>query len=613
MTSQKKLIPGFLSLAFAVIFSVAFVSCGKEPVMPDGPAHEEPAPEQPKDTVSADGIESFANPAEGRVISPSGETLTCVLFAEAAYEAELVVLSGGEDWVEISKGASGEKGRNNIRIVFAKNESETERTAELFVTVDGYEKVSVAEFVQNPDGVTAAIEQNRTLNGYMHEILLKDYLWADSYAGLDVDLDMDYTDFLSHHLMQLGDVNIEDGGIYRANTDSPGKRFVYSNIQEVPVYTKAIETGGLGLGPIFASQLTPDGLMGLSIGYVHQGSPAYEAGLKRGDTIYKVNGTALSASSRNYQTYMNELYYSPSGTYTLEFIRDADFNSAFSVTVTTGTYIYNPVLYSAVLTKDAHNIGYLVLENFDLNCQEFVVDIIDQFAAQNITDLILDLRFNPGGAVAQSRYLTSAIAGTAHLDDTFVKVKFRDGKTQDWKFRGGPDDQDNLGIASDLGLERLYVIGSYGTASASELVINSLRGIDFPVYLYGGRTEGKNVGMTTTQTTYNGRNYLFSPITFRVANAKDFGDYPDGFAPDVMVNNQNSSYSDDADNLFPYSFGDWGDMNFNIALRYAYEDILGINRAGSVVTRSDSGAPVPVGHTGIKQQQHGRFGNVIYR
>ena len=89
--------------------------------MPDGPAHEEPAPEQPKDTVSADGIESFANPAEGRVISPSGETLTCVLFAEAAYEAELVALSGGEDWVGISKGASGEKGRNNIRIVFAKN------------------------------------------------------------------------------------------------------------------------------------------------------------------------------------------------------------------------------------------------------------------------------------------------------------------------------------------------------------------------------------------------------------------------------------------------------------------------------------------------------------
>ena len=73
---------------------------------------------------------------------------------------------------------------------------------------------------------------------------------------------------------------------------------------------------------------------------------------------------------------------------------------------------------------------YLVLENFDLNCQEFVVDIINQFAEQNITDLILDLRFNSGGAVAQNRYLTSAIAGTAHLDDIFVNVEFRGGKPE---------------------------------------------------------------------------------------------------------------------------------------------------------------------------------------
>ena len=350
--------------------------------------------------------------------------------------------------------------------------------------------------------------------------------------------------------------------------------------------------------------------MGLSIAYVHQGSPAYAAGMKRGDTIFKVNGVTLT--SANYQSYMTQLYYSPSGTYTFDFVRDADLETAYTAEVTAGSYIYNPVLYSAVLTEGAHKIGYLVLENFDLNCQEFITDIVDQLASNAITDLILDLRFNPGGAVAQSRYLTSAIAGTAHLDDTFVKVTFRDGKTQDWKFRGGPNDQDGLGIAPDLGLDRLYVIGSYGTASASELVINSLKGIDFPVYIYGGRTEGKNVGMTTTQTSYKGRTYLFSPITFRVANAKGFGDYPDGFPADVVVNNQNDSYADDKDNLFPYSFGDWGSMGFNVALRYAYEDIIGVSHSNAPATRSASFEPIPFGHTGLKQPQHGRFGNIIY-
>lgn len=590
--------------SFAVLFCLLMTfGCGE-----DGPI-DDPVQDPSNNVSTQDGIESFSNPADGRVITPAGETITCVAFTSAAYTAELILHSGDGEWAVMTKGDSGQKGRNNIRIVFEENVTEAERKAELFISVEGFQRKSVAVFTQNPSGVTAAIEQNRFLNTYMHEILLEDYLWADEYSKLDVDLEMDYNQFLNAHLMSLGDVNIEDGGRYRANSSNPGERFIYSNIQELAA-TKAIETGGLGFGPIFASQITEDGIIGLSISYVHQGSPAYAAGMRRGDTIFKVNGITLTSS--NYQNYMNQLYYSPSGTYTFEFIRDADMQMSYGAEVTAADYIYNPVLYSAVLVEGNHKIGYLVLENFDLNCQEFVEDIINQFADNAITDLILDLRFNPGGAVAQSRYLTSAIAGASHLDDIFVKVTFRDGKTQDWKFRGGPNDQDGLGIARDLKLSRLYVIGSYSTASASELVINSLRGIDFPVYIYGGRTEGKNVGMTTTQTSYKGRTYLFSPITFRVANAKGFGDYPDGFPADVMVNNQNDSYADDDDNLFPYSFGDWGDMGFNVALRYAYEDIIGISRSEAPETRASSFMPVPVAETGMKQPQHGRFGNMIY-
>ena len=333
--------------------------------------------------------------------------------------------------------------------------------------------------------------------------------------------------------------------------------------------------------------------------------------MRRGDTIYNVNGVVLRSS--NYKDYMTALYYSPSGTYNFQFIRDADMNNRFEATVSVDLYRYNPVLYSAIMTEGSHNIGYLVLENFDLDAQDFVVDILQQFKDNSITDLILDLRFNPGGAVAQSRYIASAIAGTSHLDAIFVNVDFRGNKKQSWKFRGGPNDEDGLGIAPDLGLSRLYVIGSESTASASELIINGLRGIDFPVYLYGSRTEGKNVGMTTTRTTYDNRTFLFSPITFRVSNAKGFGDYPDGIAPDVMVNNQNSSYADDADNVFPYSFGDWGNMGFNVALRYAYEDILGISRSQSVRQQSSESEFKPLEFCAPAEYKIGRYGNVIYK
>lgn len=545
------------------------VGCGKEPG---------PEPEGDEPVVDTGGVKSFVNPATGRDISSYGEVISCVLMSEGNYTAWFEFISGGEEWAEITKGNAGAEGRNTIRITFAANETEEARSVELMIQVEGREPKSLAVFKQQKDAGTAKMQKNMALNTYMHERLIEEYLWEE-YGDLEVDLTVEYTEFLNKYLTMLGDVNIEDGGKYRSG-ENKGTRFIYSNIQEVAPATKAYETGGLGFGPIFSSRIdAQNDVMGLSIAYVHQGSPAWAAGMKRGDTIYSVNGVVLNSS--NYKNYMTALYYSPSGTYRLAFVRDADMNNRYEVQVTTDVYRYNPVLYSAIYGEGEHKIGYLVLENFDLDAQDFVVDIIQQFKDNAITELILDLRFNPGGAVAQSRYLASAIAGTAHLDETFVQVEFRGNKHQTWKFRGGPNDQDGLGIAPDLGLERLYVIGSENTASASELIINGLRGIDFPVYLYGSQTEGKNVGMTTTQTTYEGTRYLFSPITFRVTNAKGFGDYPDGFRPDVMVNNQNSSYADDIDNTFPYSFGDWGDMGFNKALYLAYQDIVGASATSS--------------------------------
>lgn len=584
------------------VLSAAFIvaGCGKEP---------EPGQENDDPVVDTGGVKSFVNPATGRDISSYGEVISCVLMSEGNYTAWFEFVSGGEDWAEITKGDTGAEGRNTIRITFAANETDEARSVELMIQVEGKEPKSLAVFGQQKDAGTAQMQKNITLNTYMHNRLVEEYLWEE-YGSLEVDLTMDYTEFLSKHLLMLGNVNIEDGGKYRSG-ENKGTRFIYSNIQEVAPVTKTYETGGLGFGPIFSSRIdAQNDVMGLSIAYVHQGSPAWAAGMKRGDTIYSVNGVVLTSS--NYKNYMNALYYSPSGTYRLAFIRNADMNERYEVQVTTDVYRYNPVLYSAIYGEGEHKIGYLVLENFDLEAQDFVADIIQQFKDNSITDLILDLRFNPGGAVAQSRYLASAIAGAAHLDDTFVQVEFRGNKRQTWKFRGGPNDQDGLGIAPDLGLERLYVIGSENTASASELIINGLKGIDFPVYLYGSQTEGKNVGMTTTQTTYEGSRYLFSPITFRVTNAKGFGDYPDGFRPDVMVNNQNSSYADDIDNTFPYSFGDWGDMGFNKALYLAYQDIVGSPEASSIPCSVPDFSPIPMGGSGLKQPAHGRFGNVIY-
>ena len=76
---------------------------------------------------------------------------------------------------------------------------------------------------------------------------------------------------------------------------------------------------------------------------------------------------------------------------------------------------------------------------------------------------------------------------------------------------------------------------------------------------------------------YSGRTYEFAPITFRSFNAKDWGDYKDGMNADVMLNNQNNNYDDDIDNVFPYAFGDWGNVDFNYPLWYALCDLQGVD------------------------------------
>jgi hypothetical protein len=159
----------------------------------------------------------------------------------------------------------------------------------------------------------------------------------------------------------------------------------------------------------------------------------------------------------------------------------------------------------------------------------------------------------------------------------------------------------------------LFVITSYNTASAAELVINSLKGIDFPVKMIGCNTEGKNVGMVVSETSYNGRRFQFSPVTFWVKNAKDWGDYPDGIDPDEYVNNDNNRTDDDADNVFPYSFSDWGNMDYNIALQWAYCDITGKARwTQTPQTKALSGMSAVPFDAQPFETRYDHFGNLVY-
>ena len=613
---KKNYISWLIATVFTVVVSA--VSCQK------GNLDDDNAGEKPEDT----GISNVKCTYDDKDVSYLGATVSVKFDASASWTAHLELLtSPEEEWARINSSTVSGEGKTNrtVRIAFDENKSVEERRLELWVTVEGYDPECVMELVQAASGTSADAELNEVLNTYMHDILKEDYLFKDAYNAQEIDLTINYKDFLPEHLLYLGDVNEEDGGYYRTSHSNSGQRFIYTNIVEVQpisaISTKAVQTGGLGFGPFMSSSL-PDNpsLMCIATSYVRRGSPAEQAGLRRGDMIYAVNGTQLTTG--NYLNYMTGLYQNPTGTFSFSFLRFEPngkggyaLNSYDTQAVSAQAHIYDPVLHASILTdpdNSATRIGYLVYESFDLNSQEFLEETIDEFVAAGITDLILDLRFNAGGAVAQSRWLSGCIAGAASYDKTFTQVVYNDGKTENWTFGYGyNNDTDNLGLPTDLGLSSLYVITSYNTASAAELVISSLKGIDFPVKMIGCRTEGKNVGMTVSETTYKGRRFQFSPVTFWVRNAKGWGDYKDGIEPDEYVNNDNGNYADDADNVFPYSFGDWVNMDYNIALQWAYCDITGTARWTHTPNAAKACLMTPVDMQPASQVQ-GRFGNLNY-
>ena len=609
----------------AAIVALATIACSKE---------------------SGPGLSAIENPRADKLISVYGETVTITFTADAAWTAELELKNEG-NWATISQTSGNEKaGQGIIRVRFNKNETVEERVAELFVTVNGYDKKHIATLTQAAGENKSALSEH--LNNYMHNRLKNEYLWADEYSKLNINMSVSWDKFLGTYLTQMGEVNIEDGGYYRAYSSAAGERYIYSYISEItntkaPIVTKAGElasTYGLGIGPIFASVFeNGTDYIGLTVGYVYPDSPAEKAGLRRGDTIYQVGNNRVTRN--NYQGYMQELFYNPNGSYKITFARYVvneaaqryDLTMNNTIEVKTETYGYNPVIYAAIMTNSniendgdtdtpPFNIGYMVTESFDSSAQEVLEYQIQQFIEAGITELILDLRFNVGGEVQQSRYLASSIVGRDYDDKHFFKAEFNDGTVEAWKFKSGPSESDKLGQAPSMGLKRLWVIMSENTASASELIIHGLRGVDFPVTLIGSRSEGKNVGMVVTQEVYNGRRFEFAPITYRGLNARDERAPADGFEPDAgnLLNNQDSNYNNDVDNMFPYSFGDWGNFDFNIPLYCCFCDIIGVDRPNYGSTRSADDIKIqalrlqnsiqPLGSSVIRPES-GRHGTII--
>lgn len=204
-----------------------------------------------------------------------------------------------------------------------------------------------------------------------------------------------------------------------------------------------------------------------------------------------------------------------------------------------------------------HVIGYLVYTSFEHDFFDTLLEAFDDFKSAGVTDLILDLRYNGGGHVVSSQGLASIIAGPWCKDKVFAYERFNDErmkklgcdpknyKTYDYRMFFN-----DLADRYSFSFSKFYVIISRETASASELLINALRGIGYDVVVVGNENSiGKDVGMEVPREEKIG-DYYYQPvvISFQSYNAQGKSDYNDGFAPDLTP-------SEDYRQYIPW---DWG-------------------------------------------------------
>lgn len=289
-------------------------------------------------------------------------------------------------------------------------------------------------------------------------------------------------------------------------------------------YFKDGQFAGFGFG------MKLDADQNLRVSFIYKGSPMDREGVTRGYKITKVNGKDVSDLLAN-KTFYNELGEDKEGVQARFTVENLAGNSK-DITVAKEIINMNTVLFRNVKDVGGKKVGYLVFNTFIEKSNKELDEAFAYFQSQGISELVLDLRYNGGGSLDVAQYLSGLIGATKAGESKFVELTYNEQK----KDKNKPFFLKKNAV--DANLNRVFVITSKSSASASEAVINGLRPY-MEVITLGDDTHGKPVGMNAVEIG----KYVLVPITFKVANANGQAEYFNGIKADAKI-------SDDLDQLF---------------------------------------------------------------
>jgi carboxyl-terminal processing protease len=297
------------------------------------------------------------------------------------------------------------------------------------------------------------------------------------------------------------------------------------------------------------------------VAYTEGGSPAANGNMLRGARIISIDGADFIYG--NDVARLNAgLFPSKNGETHIFELQDYGSDTTHFVTLVSAEVVKTPVQNVKIIDTPMGKVGYFLFNDHLRTAEQGLVDAVTQL--QGVNDLVLDVRYNGGGYLYIASELAYMIAGASATENkTFEKTLYND-KTEPgapWGFFN--TSSENIQLPT-LSLERVFIITSADTCSASEAVINGLRGIDVEVIQIGGKTCGKPYGFharDNCSTTY-------FTIQFKGVNDKGFGEYSDGFIPSAVDNGMDIVKGCMLGDDYTHSLGDASELNLATALNY---------------------------------------------
>jgi carboxyl-terminal processing protease len=357
------------------------------------------------------------------------------------------------------------------------------------------------------------------------------YLWPEVIPAYDV--------FNPRKFSGATDLDAATAEMNAIRVFQPLDRFSFVTTREE---SEGLQTGaavdyGFFVKAAAADKAEPIDSVRWFVEYAFDKSSAGSAGVSRGWYISKINNTNIGYSQSGIDL-LNEVFFGTAGSAAFEFVKPDGTKATYNLSKT--SFTSNAVLHKSVINVGNKKVGYLVFKQFfgapsvaELNTA------FSEFKSQNINELVVDLRYNPGGSTATQDALANLIAPASATNQVMYKYIFN-SNLQQGKFPllqrktgysatsfAENSNTQKFSTTGSLNLSQVFFIVGHGTASASELLINNLKPY-MNVKLIGDTTYGKPVGFFPVDIY----NYSIYPISFKTVNSAGSADYYKGFAPD---------------------------------------------------------------------------------